>query len=85
MKDEKKPEAIQKKLDEIQEMLDEWKKEKSVPEVTYIPVEIQDYSWNHNAYDPCEFCSNNPKNNPYATGICHCALPALSGPFRITC
>lgn len=29
--------------------------------------------------DPCEFCNNNPKNNPYASGICNCALPYLVG------
>lgn len=23
---------------------------------------------------PCEHCSNNPKNNPHASGICHCIL-----------
>lgn len=28
-------------------------------------------------YDPCEFCQNNPKNNPNASGICSCALPDL--------
>ena len=22
----------------------------------------------------CATCSNNPKNNPYASGICHCIL-----------
>ena len=31
--------------------------------------------------DPCEFCQNNPKNNPYASGICSCALPALANPM----
>ena len=31
--------------------------------------------------DPCEHCSNNPKNNPYASGICCCALPALANPM----
>ena len=36
----------EKKLDEIQEMLNGWKKETPVHEVTYIPVEIQDYSRN---------------------------------------
>lgn len=30
-------------------------------------------------YDPCEHCMNNPKNNPHASGICSCALPALYG------
>lgn len=29
--------------------------------------------------DPCEFCNNNPKNNPYASGICNCALPYFVG------
>lgn len=28
-------------------------------------------------YDPCEHCSNNPKNNPFASGICSCALPDM--------
>ena len=28
-------------------------------------------------YDPCEWCMNNPKNNPNASGICSCALPDL--------
>ena len=32
--------------------------------------------------DPCAFCNNNPKNNPYASGICCCALPAM---YRIIC
>lgn len=26
----------------------------------------------------CANCINNPKNNPNATGICFCALPAMS-------
>ena len=25
----------------------------------------------------CDNCMNNPKNNPYATGFCNCALPAM--------
>ena len=28
-------------------------------------------------YKCCEHCSNNPANNPHATGICFCALPAM--------
>lgn len=28
-------------------------------------------------YKCCEHCSNNPENNPHATGICFCALPAM--------
>jgi len=26
-------------------------------------------------YKCCQNCNNNPANNPYATGICNCALP----------
>jgi hypothetical protein len=29
--------------------------------------------------NPCESCNNNTKNNPYASGICNCALPYLVG------
>lgn len=28
-------------------------------------------------YKCCEHCSNNPANNPHATGVCFCALPAM--------
>ena len=27
--------------------------------------------------DPCLHCSNNPANNPYASGVCYCALPSM--------
>lgn len=26
----------------------------------------------------CANCRNNPKNNPNATGICYCSLPAMT-------
>lgn len=29
----------------------------------------------------CEHCPNNPKNNPFSSGFCNCALPALSNPI----
>ena len=29
-------------------------------------------------FDPCYNCGNNPKNNPYASGICYCSLPSRS-------
>ena len=33
-------------------------------------------------YNPCENCSNNPANNPNASGVCNCVLPYLyNGPF----
>jgi len=25
----------------------------------------------------CDNCASNPKNNPYASGFCNCALPAI--------
>lgn len=28
-------------------------------------------------YKCCEKCSNNPANNPYASGICCCTLPYM--------
>lgn len=28
-------------------------------------------------FECCKYCNNNPKNNPSASGICHCALPSL--------
>lgn len=31
--------------------------------------------------NPCENCPNNPKNNPFSSGFCNCALPALSNPI----
>lgn len=39
------------------------------------------YYWNNFSYAPiylpkcCMKCSNNPMNNPYASGICCCSLP----------
>ena len=31
------------------------------------------------SYKCCEKCSNNPKNNPHASGICNCVLPYMEG------
>lgn len=31
--------------------------------------------------NPCENCPNNPKNNPFSSGFCNCALPALMNPM----
>ena len=35
-------------------------------------------------YNPCEKCSNNPSNNPYASGNCNCALPYLNNAIQYT-
>ena len=34
--------------------------------------------WN-NYWDPCAGCSNNPANNPNASGVCNCVLPYMAG------
>jgi hypothetical protein len=31
--------------------------------------------------NPCEHCPNNPKNNPFSSGFCNCALPSLMNPM----
>lgn len=44
------------------------------------------YTKNFNAYlenDPCSGCSNDPRNG--GTGICHCTIPYLYGPHKVTC
>jgi len=52
-------------------------------EYTWPKQQIQrDNGW-VNGYDPCENCPNNVKNG--GSGICHCALPAMYGPWRVTC
>lgn len=28
-------------------------------------------------YNCCRHCSNNPANNPHATGVCFCVLPTM--------
>lgn len=35
---------------------------------------------------PCTHCNNNPQNNPFASGVCCCALPDMwmSRPHRTT-
>lgn len=30
------------------------------------------------SFNPCEHCPNNPINNPFSSGFCNCALPALT-------
>ena len=69
---------IQKKLDELQEMIDDWKKN-SPEKVEYVPVFIGHDSFDSFDSDPCRFCNNNPRNNPFASGICNCVLPYLKG------
>ena len=31
--------------------------------------------------NPCDNCPNNPKNNPFSSGFCNCAIPALTNPM----
>lgn len=34
-------------------------------------------------YKCCRFCSNNPTNNPNASGVCSCVLPYMETPILI--
>lgn len=58
----------------------------AVPAVIYAPLvnitPIYDEIYAQPQFDPCRNCSNNPRNNPLASGICHCALPSM---YKITC
>ena len=47
----------------------------------YVPSYPSDYGYNRQYHDPCAGCWNNPANNPHASGICNCALPALANPI----
>lgn len=42
----------------------------------YYPEQQNNYQLIQNNFKYCEKCPNNPKNNPFATGVCNCALPA---------
>ena len=80
-------ESLRKKLDEFQKMLDAWKDEldsedyQSTGDPIFVPVTVPVpvYAPAYPSYydDPCRFCSNNPMNNPHASGFCCCALPAM--------
>ena len=51
-------------------------------EITIIIKEKNDMmpTWSE-IRNPCDSCSNNPKNNRHASGICNCALPAMANPI----
>ena len=57
-----------------------------IPANVYIPLvkitPLYDEFYARPGYDPCRYCNNNPRNNPLASGICHCALPSM---YQITC
>ena len=73
---------------------DDWSYEPSIttstkteiPAIVYMPLikitPIYDEIYARPQFDPCRNCSNNPRNNPHASGICHCALPSM---YEITC
>ena len=35
-------------------------------------------------YKCCQNCNNNPHNNPFASGVCHCTLPyyEMNSPYN---
>lgn len=71
---------------------DDWKNEpvittttKTIPAIIYAPLvyitPTYDEIYARPQFDPCRNCSNNPRNNPLASGVCHCALPSM---YQIT-
>ncbi len=42
-------------------------------------IDVDQYQglFDKHEYDPCAGCSNNPKNNPNASGFCNCVLPYM--------
>lgn len=50
----------------------------ALDELKVVDVQSSDCS------DPCARCANNPKNNPFASGVCSCALPYMIGPNKFT-
>ena len=73
---------------------DDWSYEPSIttstkneiPAIVYVPLikitPLYDEIYARPQFDPCRNCNNNPRNNPHASGICHCALPSM---YEITC
>jgi hypothetical protein len=37
----------------------------------------------NNNTDACKHCSNNPANNPHASGFCLCVIPYMTPPISI--
>ena len=71
-------------MDKLERLENDIKRLKDIVSDLKNNMNIFDYKTIHygydpynNNYNPCEFCMNNPKNNKYASGICHCALPAM--------
>lgn len=68
---------------------DDWSYEPSIttstkneiPAIVYVPLikitPLYDEIYARPQFDPCRNCNNNPRNNPHASGICHCALPSM--------
>ena len=49
--------------------------------IIYVPLikitPLYDEIYARPQFDPCMNCNINPRNNPHASGICHCALPSM--------
>ena len=59
---------------------------KIIPANVYMPLvkitPLYDEFYARPWYDLCRNCNNNSRNNPLASGICHCVLPSM---YKITC
>ena len=56
-------------------------KDKNDIGIIYVPLTkitpLYDEIYAQSLFDPCRNCNNNPRNNPHASGICHCVLPSM--------
>lgn len=63
---------MKNKIKEISENID------LIFETTSVPDTFFNYNeyplHNNNISDPCINCPNNPMNNPFSSGVCHCIL-----------
>lgn len=67
---------MKNKIKEISENIDFIKQK--MFETTSVPNTFFKYNeyplHNGNISDPCINCPNNPMNNPFSNGVCHCIL-----------
>lgn len=77
---------LNKSVNEINELIENEKKQ--MYETTFVPKDLMNEQLLKDSFkprfgtgNPCENCPNNPKNNPFSSGFCNCAIPALNNPM----